>query len=206
MTSSKNAILLQPQHRERAQEVIVRAFRDDPLLSYLAGDPQTQDRLLRWFAQAGIKYGERYGQVFTTPEVTGAAVWFVPGRALAAGSLGRASVSLPLQVGLRCFWRFASFVRFADRVHQGIISGDHWHLFILVVDPEHQGQGWGSELLKPVLAQADNLGQACYLETTNPKAPHFYEKHGFRIAHHSELEPGGLNFWTFLRNPGAMPG
>ncbi|MBI4643747.1 MAG: GNAT family N-acetyltransferase, partial [Deltaproteobacteria bacterium] len=158
-------------------------------------------------SRLGIKYGEGYGQVYTTPEVAGVAIWFVPGRpSPAAASILGDAVWLPLQVGCRCFWRFFRFVGLADRVHRGIISGDHWHLFILVVDPEHQGQGWGSELLRPVLAQADDLGQACYLETTNPRAVPFYQKHGFNIAHHSVLGPGGPDFWGLLRNPAAIPG
>lgn len=207
MNPSTKIITLQPEQRDRAMEVIVQAFRNDPLLPYLTRDARCQTRLLNWLARLGIKYGEGYGQVYTTPEVAGVAIWFVPGRpSPAAASILWEAVWLPLQVGWSCFWRFFRFVGLADRVHRGIISGDHWHLFILVVDPEHQGQGLGSELLRPVLAQADDLGQACYLETTNPKAVPFYRKHGFEIAHHSELGPKRPGFWGLLRNPAAIPG
>jgi GNAT superfamily N-acetyltransferase len=138
--------------------------------------------------------------------VDGVAIWLVPGGpSISAASLLGEAVWLPLQVGWSCFWRFFRFIRLVDHVHRGIISGEHWHLFILVVDPEYQGQGLGSELLRPVLAQADDLGQACYLETTNPRAVPFYQKHGFHIAHHSELGPGGPDFWGLLRNPAAIP-
>jgi GNAT superfamily N-acetyltransferase len=205
MNPPTQVITLKPQHRDRAVEVIARAFRNDPFLSHLTQAPSTQTRFLHWFARLGIKYGEGYGQVYTTPEVAGVAIWFVPGRpSPPPASILWEAVWLPLQVGWSCFWRFFRLVGLTDRVHRGIISGDHWHLFILAVEPERQGQGLGSELLQPVLAQADTQGQACYLETTNPRALPFYRKHGFNIAHHSELGPGGPGFWGLLRKvPGS---
>lgn len=204
MPQPGNIITLQPQHREPAREVIFRAFRNDPLLPHLARGPGQENRLLRWFAAAGIRYGERWGQVYVNPEVTGAAVWFGPNQPFqATAGLWRAALWLPVQAGCGCFLRFCRFAGGAEKVHQGIISGDHYYLFILVVHPEHQGQGLGAAFLQPVLARADSQGHACYLETTNPKAPRFYQKHGFHVAHHAQIQPGGLNLWTMLRPPGA---
>jgi GNAT superfamily N-acetyltransferase len=202
MSQTENIITLQPQHREGARALIIRAFRDDPLLPHLARDPGRAERLLHWFAATGVKYGERWGRVYVNPELTGVAIWFGPqGPFQATDGMWRGAMWLPFLAGWGCFLRFLSFAKFAEKVHRGIISGDHYYLFILVVAPEHQGRGLGSRLLQPVLAQADSQGRACYLETANPKALPFYYRLGFHLARHNELQPGGPGLWTMLRNP-----
>ena len=175
MSETGKIIGMQPQHRERAREVIYRAFRNDPMLSHFARSPGQEDGMLRWFAATGIKYGERWGQVYVNPEVTGAAVWFGPDRPFqAVAGLWRATLWLPLQAGCGCFLRFSRFAENAEKIHHEVIPGDHYYLLILAVNPDQQGRGWGGEFLRPVLTRADSQGQACYLETTNPKAPEFY--------------------------------
>ncbi len=193
---------LAPSQHEAALEVICRAFRSDPLLSFLTPRPAAQERLLRWFARTGLDHGARQGEVYATPGVRAAAVWFAPGRPhMTAGALLWAARWLPLTVGWGCCRRFLAFVNFADRRHRALITGDHWYLFILTVDPAHQGQGLGSALLEPVLARADAQGLPVYLETTNPRAVPFYRKHGFTVAHHAGPAAATPLFWALSRRP-----
>jgi GNAT superfamily N-acetyltransferase len=204
---SSQIVPLWPQQRQEAQDLIVRAFRQDPLLGFLTPDSLRQVRLLNWFAATGLAHGLRHGLVSTTSELSGLAVWFVPGQpAMTAASLFRAALWLPFQVGWQCFARFSRFVIYGDQVHRSIVTAPHWYLFILVVDPKRQGQGLGGSLLKPVLEKADATSQACYLETTNPRAVPFYRQHGFEVAHHSEPDQRSPSFWALRRPPALPPG
>ena len=75
------------------------------------------------------------------------------------------------------------------------VRGDrYWHLFILGVAPGHQGQGVGSRLLAPVLAQADAAGERCYLETLEEHNLAFYARHGFAVGEEVS-RPGLPTFW-----------
>jgi hypothetical protein len=47
MSQSRDIINLQPQHRERAMELIVRAFRQDSLARHLTPDPGRQDAFVK---------------------------------------------------------------------------------------------------------------------------------------------------------------
>jgi len=63
----------------------------------------------------------------------------------------------------------------------------HCHLEAIGVLPERQGQGVGSLLLKHFCAYVDELKQAAYLETDQPKNVRFYERFGFNIIEEASV-------------------
>jgi ribosomal protein S18 acetylase RimI-like enzyme len=65
----------------------------------------------------------------------------------------------------------------------------HWHLAFIGVDVAHQGQGIGADLMRHRLAQIDATGACAYLESSNPRNIHFYQRHGFEIVR--EIRVGG---------------
>jgi ribosomal protein S18 acetylase RimI-like enzyme len=88
-----------------------------------------------------------------------------------------------------------------DELHKRKVPGPHWYLWALGVEPARQGQGIGSRLIAPVLAQADREGLPCYLETETAGNVAFYQKQGFYVVS-DDLVPGqSLRIWTMLREP-----
>lgn len=61
-------------------------------------------------------------------------------------------------------------------------KGKHWHFHHVAVDPDQQGTGVGSELMKRVCELADAEKIDCYLETGKESTKRFYEKFGFRLV------------------------
>ena len=55
----------------------------------------------------------------------------------------------------------------------------HWYLPFIGVDPAHQGEGYGTELMRHTLKRCDADGIPAYLENSNPRNALFYERLGF---------------------------
>lgn len=193
-----------PLPREKsalAAAVLMRAFHDDPMFTYILPDASTRpDKLLRFFG-AGIQYGLLFGEVYTTPKFEGVAIWMKPGytdvtfmRMLRSGM-----ISLPVNLGFGAFQRFMKMVDYTDKLHLQTITGGHWVLLSLGVDPDEQQRGIGSALIQPVLAKADSMGQACYLETEKEVNVRFYQRHGFHVAAEGQVPDSHLNVIAMLR-------
>ena len=75
----------------------------------------------------------------------------------------------------------------------------HWYILVLGVHPDHQGQGLGGKLLRPVLQRADDERLAAYLESSNPKNLDFYRKYGFEVMEEIVPVAGCPPIWGLLR-------
>ena len=192
---------LAPADTRRAAAVLARAFQDDPMMAFLAPDPDRRARLLPGMLGAGLRDCLDQGRVTTTTDLAGVACWLRPGRTdpgpvrmLRTGILVR---SLPLGVGgLRRLLGLAGEMKAG---HHRVMADPHWYLLQLGTEPDRVGQGVGGAVLAPVLAEADRAGQACYLETHNERNLTFYARHGFEPAVADQY--AGLRFWGLRRDP-----
>lgn len=75
----------------------------------------------------------------------------------------------------------------------------HWHLDPLVVVPERQGKGIGSQLLREFCARVDNTGLAAYLETDRQDNVRLYQRFGFQVI--KEAPVIGIQCWFMWRPP-----
>ena len=201
MTIDTQVVTLLDSQRRQAGEVLGRAFFDDPLLKYIFPDEARRKRPLTWLMDRGARYGLRYGEVHTTADVAGAAVWLPPGetdmtplRMMRVGML-----IAPLRVGLGAVRRFLASGDYLEEFHKRDVPPRHWYLAILGVDPSRQGQGIGGALIQPIIARADSAGLPCYLETMKERNVTFYKKHGFVVVVEGDLPDGGPYFWTMKR-------
>jgi ribosomal protein S18 acetylase RimI-like enzyme len=94
-----------------------------------------------------------------------------------------------MKIGSDAGMRFNEYDRFTLETHKRIMKDNHQYIMLIGVDPNQQGQGYGSRLMLPVLKAAEEKGQACYLETHNSKNVSFYEKFGFKVVSEDVL-PG----------------
>ena len=81
-------------------------------------------------------------------------------------------------------------------------SPEHWYLGFLGTAPEHQGRGLGADLLREVLARADEAGTAAYLESSNPRNLTLYRRHGFEVVEELKMPWDCPPVWRMWR-PGA---
>ena len=85
------------------------------------------------------------------------------------------------------------------------IEESAWYLSIVGVAPSAQGRGIGARLIEPTLAEADEAGAHCYLETFDSRNPRFYQRLGFSAVG-SHVEPVTGSAYTIVhRSPQPRP-
>lgn len=200
---NRTILRLEAHQLDQASEMAGRAFYDDPFLEYLAPEEAKRARLTPSFIGKVIRYSSLYGDVYTTPALEGVACWLPPDnptptflRMLRTGLLIE-----PLKFGWAGFRRFMKVVNYTEEVQKRSVPGPHWYLWVLGVDPAHQGEGIGGALMQPILMRAEADGLPCYLETMNERNVPFYQKHGFKVVSDGVVPKDGLRVWTMARDP-----
>lgn len=181
----------------RLGAVMASAFHDDPVLGWLLPDARRRPARLRRFFGVELRHlALPRGRVWTTGELSGAALvlppgrWRVPPRAtLLEGRAFGASLGRAARLGLAM-----------ERRHARNMRGPHYYVRDVGVLPEMQGRGLGSALLAPTLERCDREGLPAYLEASSERSAALYERLGFE--HVSELSVAGSpTLWLMLRPP-----
>jgi ribosomal protein S18 acetylase RimI-like enzyme len=174
---------LEKKDLNRGAEVLARAFFDYPMFDYILGDKLNKENIkevLKYLAKYGYIYGEAYA---SSPEIEGIVLFcnykdynFNFCRSLRSGGLSL------LKLGAEVGKKFGEYDEFNKKIHEKCIIEPHQYIFLLGVDPEKQGQGYGGKLLQYVLQVAEEKGQPCFLETHGEKNVAIYEKYGFKVV------------------------
>ncbi|HZR44711.1 MAG TPA: GNAT family N-acetyltransferase [Ktedonobacteraceae bacterium] len=196
---------LTKQQLPQAIAMISRAFHKDPLSIYVYPEGAERISRLPLLFSIPLRYCSRYGEITTTPEITGAACWLPPGsttmhmgQMLLTGAL--TSIFKMGSPGLK---RLAIVDDYTRNMHQRCITEPHWYLMVLGVDPKRQGQGIGSKLLSAGIERADASGLPCYLETMNPDNVPLYQKFGFAVANEGDIPDSNVHVWGMVRPAGV---
>ena len=88
-----------------------------------------------------------------------------------------------------------------DALHRAHPSDPHWYLATLGTDPQAQGKGVGSALVRSGLERCDRDGEHAYLECLEPLVS-YYEGFGFEITGEIEMPeevPDQVSMWRAQR-------
>ena len=109
-------------------------------------------------------------------------------------------MSVIMKLGLKKTFGFMDLSDRTERVVRSI-SEPHWHLYFLSVDPEHQGEGIGSQAINSFLIPLvkDNGGKLITVTTNAESNVKFYQNNGFSLVEEETLEYDGkpVGNWTF---------
>ena len=176
---------------------LARAFHDDPVLSWVFPDAGSRVRVAERFFRLRVRGLLAQGETYTTDDLAGAACWAPPGR-WESPRLETLAFTLRLLPLLR---RRAPLVaRGWAKIEAEHPHEPHYYLALLGTDPEAQGRGVGSALLRPVLDDCDRNEIPAYLESSNERNLRFYARHGFRVTGAIAL-PEGPRLWFMWRDP-----
>lgn len=185
-----------PGQAEMLGRLIATAVHDLDISTWLVADKD--ERLRTQSERFGllVRHAIVHGQVHTTADSAGVAVWFpsdvppVPGY----------DEEL-LRICGRHADRFAGLDE-AMRSHHP--ASPHWHLAVLAVLPRSQNQGIGSALLRHQHRRLDELGISAYLAAGGRRSLNLYRRHGY--LPYGEPFPAGPDaplVYPMWRNPGV---
>jgi ribosomal protein S18 acetylase RimI-like enzyme len=179
--------------------MLERAFRDDPVAAWAFRHAGARRRALERFQAIRLRQTITDEDVWTAADHSCAALWSPPERW--HNSLREDAALAPCFAHPRLLGRLplvsAGWLAM-ERKHPA--SPPHYYLAVLGTDPEHQGRGLGSALLRPVLERCDDDGLGVYLECSKERNIDFYARHGFRVREELRLLRGP-SIWTMWRDP-----
>jgi ribosomal protein S18 acetylase RimI-like enzyme len=189
-----------PGDETAIDQVLIRAFADDPLVNWIVKSDAHRQERVRILIMAAHRLASAHGEVYVTPELTGAALWFPP----------QDSPTLLENFKLMLGMARSAPVSHLPTVFKGMVdlkaqhpAYPHFFLYMLAVDPDHQGRGIGTALIQPVLTRCDQEGFPAYVENSKERNLTFYERNGFRVIEEFIPPKNGPVLWLMLRTPGG---
>jgi GNAT superfamily N-acetyltransferase len=185
---------------QKASSIMSRAFFEDPDLKMIIPDDDRRREYLKVMFQPFVRFGIIYGEVYVpTPNIEGVAVWnhsssksITTWRSIRSGFFGM--VSKLNSEERKIFTRYGKEM---DARTKYLLKGEHWFLFILGVDPDHQRKGLGTMMLKPMLKRADSENLPVMLDTNKEANISYYERFGFKVK--SEYKVLDNQHWGLVR-------
>lgn len=156
--------------------VLAEAFFEDPILGWLIpDDTKRRARLRRFFAIELRHMALPRGRVWTTSDLTGAALSLPPGA-------WRVPLRVNLLEGTIFGVHLSRAARFGAAMEWHHVRESHYYVRDVGVLPNMQGKGLGSALLNPTLDRCDREGLPAYLEASSERNAALYERLGFKLT------------------------
>lgn len=187
---------------DAATTTITLAFQGDPVWGVALQGLHGATGHLHPFWRLYVEGGRRYDSVFASAGSGTVSVWIPPGgtevseeqeaalRELALTALGPA----------RSQALFDLWDRFEEHHPQ---SKPHAYLSLLATRPDLAGHGYGQAHLAADLARWDSAGLPTYLESSNPRNNHRYERQGYARVGEFETVLDGAVVTTMWRPAGG---
>jgi ribosomal protein S18 acetylase RimI-like enzyme len=197
-------IHLDPRNFKKASEVLAASFYNYPEFIFYFPDPERRTRNLSWYLGNVLRCALRYGEVYTTPEMSGLLFTLPPGHTRISmwEYIQNGFILSPFMLGFSQYKRSMESEDFLSTTHEKIMNGrPHTYLWGLAVDPNQKRAGIGTALLKPILEKAELEKMPIYLETHDEKNVAYYQRSGFELALATRLDKYDLPLWCMLREP-----
>jgi ribosomal protein S18 acetylase RimI-like enzyme len=183
--------------------VLTRAFARDPFYLFLAGEGSERSSRMREGWSGILRFASAHlSDSWTTDDRAGVAVWLPPGY---EGPSFIDSLRIIPSIARLAGWGRLRQVTDAlgtlERHRHRHVPEPHYYLSALGVEPERQGTGIGSALLRPTLDRCDERRIPAYLETATARNVLLYERLGFGVVEELTLPRTDIHGWLMLRRP-----
>jgi len=175
---------LEKKHIKPVSLMLSRAFKDD--LKEVFPDPEERREKMPYVDELFLLYEFSNSKAFvTSPKLEGIAVWIHSDkrkkrtfwRILTLGAIWPV-----MKIGIKALRKMQALDKYIERKRKELAPFKHWYLAMLAVDPQHQGKRYASILLNEMLANIDEEGLPCYLETGGEKNISMYRHFGFAVV------------------------
>ena len=176
---------LEPADLVWATALLEVSCAEHPVLAYCCAGPDAQSKRL-WLLEQLLRFGLRFGRVYTNADASAVAVWLGPGHPAATLYQLLRTGLLPAALwrldwgGFRRLWRYLGAT--AGLRRHSLAMSAHYYLLALAVRPKARGLGLGRRLLQATLVAMQATHAPCYLDTQHPAQLGFFQRLGFRLA------------------------
>jgi len=178
-----------------ASKLLAAALQDDPAWGHVVPDDARRLTALKAITGVALRDAARFGSVLAARDaerLAGVAVWLPPGRYPMTNRRKLRTVPAMTALALRMSGDVRKLAELGASIDAVFPAEPVWYLQALGVHPDLQRRGLGQRLMRPVLAEAERTGVACYLETGLPRNVPYYQRVGFALlAPAGPLYPGG---------------
>jgi ribosomal protein S18 acetylase RimI-like enzyme len=191
-----------------AAAVMGRALGDDPLFVSVLPEAEPRVSGVSLMMQTTLRIGLAHGEVWTTPPpIRGVALWLPPTHTPVTAEERDAAGWREVMAawGSQAVARYQAFAAHVGDVVTSLVLEPHWHLSWLSVDPDQQGRGIGSVLVRQMTTRADAERMTRDLCTLAQRNVPLYEHLGFHVTRETILPRSGLRLWMMARRPPVMP-
>jgi GNAT superfamily N-acetyltransferase len=137
-----------------------------------------------------------HGRVWVTDRCKAVAVWSLPDT-MGKADLGAIMPALAELAGDRAHaWGEAEEALAPYKPKEPV-----WTLETVGVQPEHQGRGLGSAVIRPGIEAARQAGFPAWLGTSSERNLRLYQRLGFRVTAEVDLPNGGPRTWCMILRP-----
>jgi len=203
-----NLFRLKRNQVKLAAKLLARAFENNPVCLAFFPDPTKRVKQNYHLMKNSIRYCMRFGEVYTTsPKLEGIALWQLEDSREEQQdkpiSLSINWFNFVLAVALgKSLEKVRSVYDYVYKTHFTLVPSRHWYFFVIGVDPNFQGKGFASSLIKPMLARIDKEQLGCYLDTNNEKNVGLYQHFGFKVLKKYQIPGTNVINWSMSReNP-----
>jgi len=203
MNEQTNKLLrLTRKDRDAGAAVLGRAFTEYEMLRYYFQDEAERHAVAVTFGfialSVCLKYGEAYA---SSAKMESVAAWLPPGKAPFGGwqIIRSVPLSVLFRFGRQGASRMQAYGRYIDNMHRKLVPYPHWYLQIIGVDPAYQGQGFSSQLVRPMLERIDREHLPCFLETNTEKNVAIYRRFKFEVVSEDKIPGTEVTSFAMLR-------
>ncbi|MGW1979456.1 GNAT family N-acetyltransferase [Streptomyces sp. NPDC001889] len=182
--------------REAVAGLLAAGFDQDPVSGWIFPGEEhrrsTHHRLMAAFFDIVLAAG----RIDLLDDGSAVALWLpVPDGGMSEDDTGPAELRAAIDPGNE---RIETMARLTARVHP---KRAHDYLWLIAVDPAHQGRGLGTALLRPALDRCDRTSRPAYLEASSPSSRRLYSRLGFSTDEPPLVLPDGPPVWPMWRDP-----
>ena len=180
---------LSKKELRRFAKMAGRAYVNDPVHAYATKRPKRRERFVYHFMMERLNTSNGTDFFYIDDEGRGLCVW-----RKAHNEYGVLDF-LKCPDWLYLYWFWPNTLRTLAAygpLDVKAFSEDTWIISPVFVDPDHQGQGIATELIRQGIADLTKQGFSCGLEAQDARNVRFYEKLGFQAIRTDRFEKGNI--------------